>query len=114
MVSRRCWGGDDRLARMGITRDVWGQGDDAINAVIQAKYKNMPLVDVMSMFENVHARLVSRIETLTTEALERPYHTYNPPDSKSDDPVWAFVVGNSYGHYEEHQPWIDAIVRQAE
>ena len=41
--------------------------------------------------------------------LQRPYNHYQP-SSDRQQPVIGWIIGNTYGHYEEHQPWIAAIV----
>ncbi len=73
------------------------------------QHEGMPLAEALRAFQEARGRLVSKIETMTTEDLLKPYRTYQP-ESKSEDPVYGWIIGNSYGHYAEHRPWIAAIV----
>ena len=70
--------------------------------------------EVLQFFADAHQRLVEAIQSLTDDDLKRSYDYYAQKPAADDSPdrmvIWS-VVGNSYGHYEEHQPWIDAIVK---
>jgi uncharacterized protein (TIGR03083 family) len=99
-----------RRERMGLDEATWASDDyDQQNAVIQQQHKSKSVAEVRRMFEEAHNRLVANIKRLANADLVRPYRYYQP-DSTAEHPVYANVVGNSYGHYEEHQPWIEAIV----
>lgn len=105
--------GLSRRDYMGIEKAVWDSGDyDQINAVIQQRYKDMPLDEVMRTFHDVHQRLVTKLGTLKDEDLERPYNSYQP-ESKRTDPVVQPLMGNTFEHYEEHIPWMDAIAKSS-
>lgn len=95
--------------RMNVDREIWKQGDDAINAVIQQRYQDMPLADVRRTFRENHQRVLDKLQSLPDEALHRPYNHYQPK-SKQERPVILWIQGNTYQHYEAHQPWIVAIV----
>ncbi|MBK8024419.1 MAG: ClbS/DfsB family four-helix bundle protein [Chloroflexi bacterium] len=103
---------ESRTERMGIEESAWATGVDHINAVIQQRYKDVPLARVLEMFEEIHHELIAVLQTLSDEDLQRPYNTF-APESKRDDPVVVAIVDNSYGHYEEHTPWIQAIAARA-
>jgi uncharacterized protein (TIGR03083 family) len=101
-----------RREYMGIDEATWASdGFDAANAIIQQRHKDMPLADVLNTLRDTHQRMVETIESLSEEDLRRPYSAYDPT-SDSDSPVINRVIGNTYEHYAEHIPWIDAIVRQ--
>jgi hypothetical protein len=95
---------------MNISREIWKQGEDPINAVIQQRYKDMPLADVRRTFRENHQRVLEKIQSLSDEDLHRPYNYYQPK-SQQDKPVILWIQGNTYQHYEAHQPWIAAIVK---
>lgn len=94
---------------MQVEREIWKQGEDAINAVIQQRYRDMPLADVRRTFHETHRRVLDKLQTLTDEDLHRPYNYYQPK-SKQDRPVIEWMQGNTYQHYAAHRPWIAAIV----
>jgi hypothetical protein len=105
--------GQSRQARMGISDATWKLDWHAdnyfhMNDEIFQQHKNESLAEVMAAFDQVHARLVKTVGAMSDADLMRPYHVYDP-QSKSETPVFASIVGNSFGHYEEHRPWIEAI-----
>jgi uncharacterized protein (TIGR03083 family) len=94
----------------GVDQAIWESGDfDRINAVIQQRFHDMPMDVVKRTHDDVHKRLVSKIESLSNEDLHRPY-SYFQPGSPRDAAVIGWLTGNSYEHYEEHRPWIEAIL----
>ena len=97
---------------MGLEAGDWNKSNDEMNAMIQVRNRNMMLKDVLNALQDVHKRLVSQMQSMTTAELEKPY-SYFDANSTEERPVWAWVVGNTYGHYEEHTPWIAAIVGKA-
>ncbi|MCK6580723.1 MAG: DinB family protein [Anaerolineae bacterium] len=101
-----------RLKGMGVESVTWADGIDAINGAIQQQHRDLPLADVLRAFEANHRRLIARVETLSEEDLQRPYRYYQP-DSQRTDPLVNALVHNTYAHYEEHLPWIDAIAAVA-
>jgi uncharacterized protein (TIGR03083 family) len=103
--------GKSRAEAMGIDDSMWGQGYDPINAVIQRKYRDIPLETVLETFQQTHDRLLRDIEALSDEDLMLPYNHF-VPESDREHPLVASIVGNSFEHYKEHTPWIAAIVAQ--
>ncbi|MAS37211.1 MAG: hypothetical protein CL610_24635 [Anaerolineaceae bacterium] len=100
-----------RRASMGLDDETWNSRDfDRMNAVIQQNHKDMPLADVLQRHADVHQRLSDTIEALPEEDLYKPYSHYQP-DSPQDRPVIGWLVGDTYEHYAEHMPWMDAIVK---
>ncbi|MBL8147143.1 MAG: ClbS/DfsB family four-helix bundle protein [Anaerolineae bacterium] len=101
-----------RRERMGIPAELWGGDDyDGMNAIIQQKHHADTLDSVLATLDRVHAELRSRIAALSTTDLLAPYSDYQP-DSTSTNPIVGSLAGNSFGHYEEHIPWMQAIVEQ--
>ncbi|HLV36093.1 MAG TPA: ClbS/DfsB family four-helix bundle protein [Spirillospora sp.] len=101
-----------RREYMGIDEATWANDDfDATNAIIQQRHKDMPLADVLNTLRDTHRRMVETVESLSEADLRQPYSAYDPT-TDSDSPVINRIIGNTYAHYAEHIPWIDAIVRQ--
>jgi len=71
----------------------------------------MPLEAVLVRQEQVHNWLMSKVPLLPDEELLRPVRDYQ---SGSDDsrPILRNLVTDTYEAYEEHTPWIAAIVTQ--
>jgi hypothetical protein len=99
-----------RYEQMGVDKETWdGHDTDAINAVIQKQKHDMPLDEVLKKFEDVHKRLIEKVQSMSSKDLLRPY-SYYQADSTAQKPVFGWIVGNTYEHYAEHKPWIAAIV----
>jgi len=100
----------NRSAAMGIDPATWESRDfDAMNALIQQRTKTISLPEAHQQVMTVHQQLFDKVKSLSEEDLYRPYNFYDPAD-KRDIPVIEWVIADTYGHYEEHTPWIKAIV----
>ncbi len=103
--------GESRPGHMDIDAETWEGGDyDKINAIVQQRYRDRSWEEVQQALRDVHQRLVQKIQSLSDGDLVRPY-SYYQPDSTDDRPVYGWIVGNTYAHYAEHIPWMDAIVK---
>jgi hypothetical protein len=99
-----------RRERMGVPLELWDTDDyDAENEVIQERHRGESLDTVLAELNRVHSEFHARIAALTDTDLMRPSREF-ASDSTSDSPIIWSLVGNSFGHYEEHLPWMQAIV----
>ena len=99
-----------RHEHMGLESATWERGDfDEMNAVIQQQHRDKPLGEVLQTFRDAHRRMVTKIEMLAEDDLQRPYDHYQPGAGRNA-PVIDWISSDSYEHYEEHRPWIEAIV----
>src|SRR5690349_16930742 len=48
--------------QMNVEREIWKQGTDAINAVIQQSHKDLPLADVRESFHENHQRVLEKLQ----------------------------------------------------
>lgn len=103
-------GGSKREA-MEIAPETWAQGDDPINAVVQERYRDMPLKEAMQFFQQIHERMLKKLDTMTEEQLLLP-HRYYQPTSTEDRPIMRWIIGDTIEHYREHLPWMKAIVEK--
>ncbi|HEY7093107.1 MAG TPA: DinB family protein [Ktedonobacterales bacterium] len=98
----------------GISRAEYDalESTDALNAVITEQHKDFSLDEVMRRFEATHTRLVALISALPDEDLSKPITHFQPddPDGPDERPVLVKIIGDTYGHYAEHFPWIEAIL----
>jgi uncharacterized protein (TIGR03083 family) len=100
---------ESRQAHFAVDDAVWNAGFDAINAALQQRYRDLPLDEVLAALESVHQRTLTKLASLSDDDLSRPYRAYQP-GSEWDEPVIDWIVGNTYEHYEEHLPWMQAIL----
>jgi hypothetical protein len=85
---------------------------DGMNAVIFEQSKDLPLSDVLDTFHETHREMVELLKAMTFEDLQKPYSHYAPDDTirQSHEPVLYWVFGNTAGHFDMHQPWIERIL----
>jgi hypothetical protein len=82
---------------------------DALNAIIVAQHRHRHLDEVVGRFKATHAQLVALISALPAEDLSKPI-SYFQPDDPDERPVLRKIIGDTYEHYAEHLPWIEAII----
>lgn len=99
-----------RREAMGISEDLWkGASSDELNAIIQAQHKDMPLDEVFKTSHEIHQQLIETLQAMTDEDLQRPYNFYDPELKRRRAPVVGWIEGNTFRHYKQHKPWIEAI-----
>jgi uncharacterized protein (TIGR03083 family) len=98
-----------RHEHLGIDEASWKSGDfDRMNAIIQQRYRDTPLDQVLQTSRAVHEHLVEIIQSMTDQDLHRSYSDYQPePDQ--DRPVIGWIIGATYEHYREHIACMNAI-----
>ena len=101
--------GQPRFAMMGVRPgDPEPDNADELNAQIFAQNKNRSVEDALSMFHTAHNELLGELAKLSDADLLKPYSHFQPneKDADSQNPVLGWIVGNTFGHYEEHSAWI--------
>jgi uncharacterized protein (TIGR03083 family) len=83
---------------------------DAQNAVIQQANKNKTVAEVKQALTDAHENMQRALQSLSDDDLYLNYNSYLPDPSR-DTPVINWVIGDTYEHYDEHIPWMDAIVK---
>ncbi|MBX3083033.1 MAG: ClbS/DfsB family four-helix bundle protein [Anaerolineae bacterium] len=102
-----------RWEGMGIDRATWDAHYEAVNAAVQKRDIDRPLADVLAELKAVHDQIVAKVTALPEEDLFKPYFYFQPfePDDATDQrPAVIWIISNTYEHYAEHLPWIEAIV----
>lgn len=102
-----------RAAAMGIDQSLYdGHDTDAINAQVYAQAKDLPAAEVKRRADETHAALLAVLDGLTWDDLNQPYSQYQgaAPADGDDYPVGAWVMGNTFEHYPEHQGYLETTV----
>lgn len=86
--------------------------EDEMNARIRQRYAAASLTDVRDELSQAHKALIAAIEAMPFDDLLKGYGHFQPdePGARTDRPVLGLIFGNSSGHFEEHLPWMRAIV----
>ncbi len=94
---------------MDLDQATWGHGEDAENELIRQRHLRWSMAEVMQHFQRVHERLLAQIHVMTDEDLRLAYKDYDV-ETAQNVPIVDKIIGNSFGHYAEHIPWIEALV----
>lgn len=78
--------------------------EDAVNDWIFRRHRDRPASEVLADAWRLHDEAVAEIGRYPFALLARPY------EPGSSYPLYAFVIGNTYGHYMEHLPWLRELV----
>lgn len=100
--------GQDRAIAMGLDPGVYGTLDtEALNALLAARAEELPLAQVRTEAEQVHSELIGLVESMSEAEMSKPYSHYQPNDPPHNaTPVFAWVNGNTWDHYQEHIGWL--------
>ena len=96
--------GEERMAHVGLERGAHETlGETGVNDHIYARYVDTPESEVRALYHQVHADLLAKLRSMSDADLLEPYSHYQPDDPPYNPrPVWPWIVGNTFGHYEEH------------
>lgn len=85
--------------------------DDEKNALLHARHKDRSLAAVTTGAAATHAELIAVISSLTWEEINLPYAQYQTTYLPAEDwPIWAWIRGMGYGHYEVHTGYVAQTV----
>lgn len=101
--------GETRWGAMGLTDADWTLDFDQRNAVIQQRNQDLPPEVVLARLQTAHDRMLKCVRELPEAALFYPYQHYDSASTQSG-PIIGWIVADSYEHYAEHTPWIQAII----
>jgi uncharacterized protein (TIGR03083 family) len=102
--------GQPRHAGLGVDQATYDQGEDAINAALEARAKGQPLAAVLAEFRQVYDELARRLARFDEAMWGEPY----PLTPRPDHPRQDSITGNTYEHDREHLAWIEeALAKRA-
>jgi hypothetical protein len=103
-----------RWEYMQVPEDVWATLDtgsyDEVNEVIRKKHAGLSLSEVRGELAKRHGQFIQRVEARPAEDMQLPYSHFLPAASDENHPLIGYLSGNSFDHYDEHMPWMRAIV----
>lgn len=106
--------GTPRRDAMQIERKDWvslAETYDVVNGILQQRYKEWPLAEVQAELRKQHDALIARVQALSDAELQMAYNHYQP-GSKSETPIFEYIGGNSFEHFDEHIPWMRTLIEQ--
>jgi uncharacterized damage-inducible protein DinB len=109
-------GGKSRWTAMGADGPPGAGGFDELNERLRAPHAAKSPAEVRAWLDATHERMLARLRGMTIEELRRPYGHYQPDEPRDDagEPFLHWVVGDTYGHYDEHRGWlVEALPNEA-
>jgi uncharacterized damage-inducible protein DinB len=106
--------GKDRYKPMGVTRDVYFNGDiDVTNEHMRRAFDSLSLKQVLAWTAKSERAYNAKIATLKPGDLKKPYRAFDSPrtDAHAGDPIINWIEGDGWKHVDEHLPWMRAIVQ---
>jgi hypothetical protein len=94
---------------MGLTKEESDQNDtDGINAIIYQHNRDKTLDQVLQDYRRTQQQVLDVLDAFPEKELMREY-----PSRTSSDVyhLQDFIIGNTYGHVQEHLEWIDALLK---
>ncbi|MBA3824254.1 MAG: maleylpyruvate isomerase N-terminal domain-containing protein [Ktedonobacterales bacterium] len=103
--------GQTKREAMNIDEVTWSGGDDAINAVLRQRDLALSYPEVGQLLRESHDHIIAQLHSMTDADVQRPFRDFQPSSANSN-PIWKQIVGDTFMHYREHQPWMAAIAAQ--
>lgn len=85
---------------------------DEMNDAIFVQHKDDSLEDVLAALKREQAAFDQVVAAKSDADLMQTYSHYQPdePGDESGAPIFGWMVGNTFEHYAEHLPWMQALV----
>ena len=92
---------------LGVEEQVYlNEDDDAVNALIWLRTRDVPLAQALAEFQETHRELLAELTALSEKEWTRRFDPFRPGDLR---PLIEGVAANSYWHDAEHREWIIAL-----
>jgi hypothetical protein len=104
----------DRMGSMGLADNaLWEKSVDEINALLQDHNAALTAGEAKARLEQATQQMLAAVGQLEYQDLSKPYSSFAVQEQVDfQDPVWNWIEGNSWGHFEEHEAWIKAFIEQ--
>ncbi len=84
---------------------------DQLNAIIHQRVRHYPLSEVLGRCQQSHQQILSLLSDLAETDWKKPISFFQPEDDDAR-PILTKIVGDTYRHYAEHRPWIEALTQK--
>lgn len=104
-----------RWEAMQLDPEITRQADiDQTNETLYYQHKDRSLAEVQAYFNDCQQQLVDAISRLDYADLLRPYNDYQTHNNPAagNHPIMDWIMGDSYEHYAEHIPWMQAKIER--
>lgn len=107
--------GEDPAAAVGVSAAEWAaQDEDAMNALISARWAGRPLPEILAEVATVRDALAEALANEPAARLATPYRTLHPDDDdRGDGPAGAWAVGIAEVHIDAHLADIRSLLMRA-
>jgi len=105
--------GKPRYEGLDVDKALWESGDyDGMNAAVQKKYRDLALPDALELLHRTHKQITALLQPLSDADLHGAFRPWRAgEEGEGEGPALIELLeGNTNGHYEEHLPWIQAIL----
>ncbi len=98
----------DRYEAMGLEHAaIKGKSEEEINEMIYQRNANLSAAQAWDLLRSAHRQMEAQLESMDNEDLITPYTNFLPEGAEgSTNPIFMWVIGNAYEHYEEHIGWL--------
>ena len=100
---------EPRFQAMGIEDYTATMDIDTVNRRLYELHRDRPSSEVLAMAHEAHERALAVLATLGDEDLEQPYREFSDDDRPdANEPIINWIAGDTYEHYQEHLPAVQA------
>ncbi|GEM_PF-166562 len=79
---------------------------DDINAIIYYQHRHLDYAESVALFEETFQQVRDAVSQLSDDDLQKPFNHFSPTEAHRTDPIIGWIDGVTFGHYEEHLPWM--------
>jgi hypothetical protein len=84
---------------------------DQLNAIMHQRVRAYPLSEVLGRCQQSHQQMIALLSDLSETDWKKPLSFFQPEEEDAR-PILTKIVGDTYRHYAEHRPWIEALIQK--